>query len=167
MVAKKKIPIYRKSWSQLNPKEKELRIRSLEVLSETRTTKQSLTKIAQQKGISPKTVRHNTNAFKKINKRWVAKRSDKIYRSMIINENGNKISIEINDSWYASTIGRYHNVKKEFLNTGDKRNLLKFSKKKIKDSNKNIHSFETDPEVLIRIEERVESPEFVDVYDFE
>lgn len=167
MVSKKKIPIHRKSWRQLDPEEKELRERSLDILKESRKTKKSLTKIARQNKISPKTVLHHTNAFKKVNRRWVAKKFDKISRSMRINENGKKISIEINDSRHASTIGKYHNAVKEFLNTGNNKKLSEFSKKKIKDSNKNIHSFETRLKKIISIEERVEEPEFVDVYDFE
>ena len=111
---KKKIQIYQKSWKQLEPDEKELRVRSLEVLSKARATNKSLTKIAKQNGISLKTVLHNTNAFKKVNRRWVAKRFDKIPRSMIINEKGKKISVEINDSRYASMIGKYNNAVKEF-----------------------------------------------------
>lgn len=162
-----KILIYRKSWKQLEPEEKELRERSLDVLSEARRTRKSLTKIARQNKISPKTVLHHTNGFKKVNRRWVAKKFDKISRSMKINENGKKISIETNDSRHASTIGKYHNAVKDFLNTGNKKKLSEFSKKKIKDSNKNIHSFETNPNTIIKIEERVQEPEFVDVYDFE
>lgn len=105
---------HRKSWKELEPEEKELRERSLDVLKESRKTKKSLTKIARQNKISPKTVLHHTNAFKKVNRRWVAKKFDKISRSMPINENGKKISIEINDSRHASTIGKYHNAVKEF-----------------------------------------------------
>lgn len=161
------IALHKRHWNVLTPEEKELRDRSLEVLSEARRTRKSLTKISKQKGISPKTVLHHTNAFKKVNRRWVAKKFDKISRSMIINENGKKISIEINNSRHASTIGKYHNAVKEFLNTGNKKKLSEFSKKKIKDSNKNVHSFETDPDKIIKIEERVQEPEFVDVYDFE
>ena len=164
---KKKIPIYKKSWIQLNSEEKDLRIRSLEVVSEARTTKKSLTKIAKQKGISVKMVIHNTNAFKKVNRRWAAKKFDKILRSMIIDEKGKKISIEINDSRHASTIGKYHNAVKEFLSTGNKAKLLKFSKKKIRDSNGKLHSFEIRPKKIISIEEKVEEPEFRDVYEFE
>lgn len=161
------MPISKRLWNALNPRQKSLRARSLEVLTESRATKKSLSKIARQKRISLKTVLYNTNAFKKINRKWVAKRFDKISRSMIINENGKKISIEINDSRHASTIGKYHNTVKEFLSTGNKKKLSEFSKKKIKDSNKNVHSFETEPDAIIKIEERVEEPEFVDVYEFE
>ena len=158
---------HRKSWNELEPEEKELRQRSLDVLSEARRTKKSLTKISKQNGISPKTVLHHTNAFKKVNRRWVVKKFDRISRSMIINENGKKISVEVNDSRHASTIGKYQNAVKNFLNTGNKKKLLEFSKKKIRDSDKNVHSFEIDPNTIIKIEERVKEPEFVDVYDFE
>jgi hypothetical protein len=163
---KRKIPIYRKSWKQLEPEEKKIRVRSLEVLSEARASRKSLTKIAKQKGISPKTVLHNTNAFKKVNRRWVAKRFDKISRSMIINEKGKKISVEINDSRHASTIGKYHNAVKELKN-GNKKKIKEFSKIKIRDSNNKIHSFEVRPKKLLEIEEKVEEPEYVDVYEFE
>jgi hypothetical protein len=158
---------HRKLWGELEPEEKEIREKSLEVLSEARRTRKSLTKISKQKGISPKTVLHHTNAFKKINRRWVAKKFDKISRSMKINENGKKISVEINDSRHASTVGKYHNAVKDFLNTGNKKKLSEFSKKKIRDINKNAHFFETEPDTIIKIEERVPEPEFVDVYDFE
>lgn len=165
---KKKIPTYKKPWNELNPEEKDLRIRSLEVVTEARTTNKSLTKIARQNKISLKTVLNHTNAFKKENRRWVAKRFDKISRSMIIYENGKMMSIEINDSRHASTIGKYHNAKKEFLNTGDKKKLSEFSKKKIRDSNGKLHFFETRPKKVISIEERVEQePDRPQVYEFE
>ena len=165
---KRKIPIYKKSWSALNSKEKDLRIRSLEVVSEARNTNKSLTKIARQNGLSARTVLNHTNAFKRVNKRWVAKKFDKISRSMIIYEKGKMTSIVINDSRHASTIGKYHNAKKEFLNTGNKKKLSEFSKKKIRDSNGKFHSFETRPKKIISIEERVEQePERPQVYEFE
>lgn len=165
---KKKIPVYKKSWNALNAEEKDYRVKSLEVVSEARTTNKSLTMIARQNGISSKIVLHNTNAFKKVNRRWVAKRFDKISRSMIIYEKSKMISIEISDSRHASTIGKYHNAKKEFLNTGNKKKLSEFSKKKIRDSNGKIHSFETRSKKIIEIEERVErEPDRPQVYNFE
>ena len=73
-------------------------------------------------------------------------------------------SIEINDSRTASLIGRYHNAVKQFLNTGNKKALKKFRKKKIKDINGNLHSLETNPDFLIDINERIEEPEFYELY---
>lgn len=164
---KKPLELFKISWNSLSPNQKFVRERSLEVLSIARKSKQSLSKIAKNHDISLKTVIKNTNAFRKVNRRWIPKKTDKIPRSMIINENGKRISIEINDSRYASVIGKYHNAVKEFLNTGNKKKLSEFSKITIKDSNKNEHFFETNPKKIIQIEERVEEREFVDVYDFE
>ena len=83
---------------------------------------------------------------------------------MKINENRKEISIQINDSRTASLIGRYQNAVKQFLNTGNKKVLRRFRKKKIKDIDGNAHSFETNPESLIEINQRIEEPEFYEVY---
>ena len=107
---------------------------------------------------------NHTNAFRKKGRRWIAKRFDRIPRVMKINEKGKEISIEINDSRTASAIGRYHNAVKQFLNTGKKEQLRKFKNKKIKDSNGKVHSFETNPEALIDINEAIEEPEFYQLY---
>jgi len=83
---------------------------------------------------------------------------------MKINENGKETSIQINDSRTAALIGRYHNAVKKFLNTGDKKILRKFRKKKIKDIDGNLHSFETNHASIIEINERIEEPEFYELY---
>ncbi len=83
---------------------------------------------------------------------------------MKINENGKETSIQINDSRTAALIGWYHNAVKKFLNTGDKKALRKFRRKKIKDIDGNLHSFETNPNSLIEINERIEEPEFCELY---
>jgi len=95
---------------------------------------------------------------------WNAKRFDKIPRVMKINENGKEVSIQINDSRTAALIGRYHNAVKKFLNTSDKKALRKFRKKKIRDMDGNLHSLETNPDSLIEINERIEEPEFYELY---
>ena len=159
-----KIPLYRKRWKNLSPKQKLLREKSLSVLSEARKSKQSLSKLAKRHEISTKTVLNNTNAFKKRQRRWNAKRFDKVPRVMKINENGKEISIQINDSRTAALIGRYHNAIKKFLSTGDKKALRKFRRKKIKDIDGNLHSFETNPASIIEINERIEEPEFYELY---
>jgi len=83
---------------------------------------------------------------------------------MKINENGREVSIEINDSRTASLIGRYHNAVKQFLNTGNRKKLRKFKNKKIKDAQGKLHLLETNPKSLIQINERIEEPEFYQVY---
>ena len=107
---------------------------------------------------------NHTNAFRKKERRWTAKRLDRIPRVMKINENGREISIQINDSRTAALIGQYHNAVKKFLNTGNKKALRKFRKKKIKDIDGNLHSLETNPNSLMEINERIEEPEFYQVY---
>jgi len=161
---KTKIPLYRRRWVNLNPKQKLLREKSLSVLSEARKSKQSLSKLAKKHEISRKTVLNNTNAFRKTRRRWSTKRFDKIPRVMKINENGKETSIQINDSRTAALIGQYHNAVKKFLNTGDKKALRKFRKKKIRDIDGNLHSLETNPDFLIDINERIEEPEFYELY---
>ena len=83
---------------------------------------------------------------------------------MKINENGKEISIQINDSRTAALIGRYHNAVKKFLNTGDKKTLKKFRKKKIRDMDGNLYSLETNPDSLIEINKQIEEPEFYELY---
>ena len=132
MASLSKIPLYRKRWSNLSPRQKLLREKSLSVLSDARRSKQSLSKLAKKHDVSTKTVLNNTNSFRKRRRRWNAKRFDKIPRVMKINENGKEISIQINDSRTAALIGRYHNAVKKFLSTGDKKAFRRFRKKKIK-----------------------------------
>lgn len=161
---KKKTPIYKRRWNVLTPKQKSLRKISLGVLSQSRQSKKSLSKLAKENGISLKAVLHNTNAFRKLNSRWIPKKFDKIPRVMIINENGREVSIELNDSRRAALVGKYHNAIKQFLSTGNNSKLAKFQNKRIKDIDDKWHSFETETEKIIEINEKIEEPEFYEVY---
>ena len=165
-MTKKKIPVFKKPWDKLTPRQKQLRERSLDVLNKSRKSSQSLSRIAKDFGMSIKTVLNNTNGFNKKNKKWIPKKRDKINRIMLIHEKGQESSIEINDSRTASIIGRYHNAVKSFLVNGNLEPLQKFSKKKIKDIHKNQHSLETSPELIIEIKQRIENePDRPEVYD--
>lgn len=165
MVRKQKSrPVSKRSWNALNPRQKLLRERSLQVLSKSRKSSQSLSRIAKDYGISAKTVIHNTNAFRKINRKWVPKKYDKISRVMKISENGRELSVEINDSRRASLIGKYHNSVRKFLESGDEKVLSKFKNKRIRDIDDTFHLFETNPNKIIEINERIEEPEFYEVY---
>ena len=164
MVNKKRIQIYKKSWTSLTPRQKLFRERSLEILSIAKKSKQSLSEIAKKNHVSVGTVINNTNAFKKIHNKWVTKKFDRISRVIKINENGTEKSIEIKDSRITSLVGRYHNAVKQFLNTGDKKSLSEFRNKKIKDAHGKLHKFETNPKKIIEINERIEEPEFYEVY---
>ncbi len=155
-------PIYKRSWSELTNIERTSREKSLEVLSKVRKG-ESLAKASKELHTSPKTVIKNTNVFKKVNNKWVAKKQDKISRLMDIYENGKQEWIEVKDSRTASIIGRYNSAVKEFLRTGNA-DILKQFRKPIKDSKGNIHYFETDPEKIIEIIETQEEPEFYEIY---
>lgn len=161
---RKKIPVYKKSWKDLTPRQKSVRKRSLEILTVARKSNQSLSKIAKNHHISLKTVLNNTNAFKKTNNRLTLKRFDRISRVIKTNENGKEKSIEINDSRTASLVGSYHNAVKQYLNTGDSSQLKEFSKKRFKDAHGKMHRFETNLKKIIEINERVEEPEFYEIY---
>ncbi len=160
----KKIQIYKTSWIDLTPRQKAIREKSLEILSIAKSSKQSLSEIAKKNHISVRTVINNTNAFKKVSNKWSPKKFDRISRVIKINENGKERSIEIKDSRIASSIGSYHNVVKQFLNTGDKKSLSEFRNKRIKDAHDKLHKFETNPKKIININERIEEPEFYEIY---
>jgi len=160
-----KTPIFKTSWNKLTPKQKSLRTKSLAVLTQSRRTKKIPSVIASEHHISFNTVINHTNGFKKVNGRWIAKKYDHTSRSMIISENGKMHSIQVSDSRHAKTIGRYHNAVKFYLDKGDDSKLKKFSKRKIKDSDGMIHTFETRPKIVLEINEKIEEIEFFEVYD--
>lgn len=165
MVNRKKIPVYKKSWNSLTPRQKMFRERSLEALSTSRKTSQSLSKIAKSFGLSVRTVINNTNAFKKTKNRWTPKRFDKVSRSMLFAEAGKMKSIETSDSRHAKTIGQYNNAVGYYLSTGNATKLEKFAKRKVKDSHGMIHSFEIRLEIVQEINQKIEELEFFEVYD--
>ena len=84
---------------------------------------------------------------------------------MRINSKGQEKSVTIIDSRTASVVGRYHNAVKQFLNTGDKTKLKQFRNKKVKDSKGKLHKLDVDPQRIIQINQRIEEPEFYEVYN--
>lgn len=158
-------PLHKRKWNALSPRQKLLREKSLTVLSEMRKTKgKTLPQAASDNGITVKNVIKHTNGFKKVNGKPVVKRWDRIQRVMKINTGNREKSIVIQDSRTASVVGRYHNSIKQFLNAGDKTKLRKFINKKIKDDKGKLHKLSTDPQEIIRINERIEEIEIYEVY---
>ncbi len=158
------VPLHKRLWSMLSSKEQSARERSLEILSLARRNGTPLSQLSEEHQISIGTVLRNTNAFKKINGRWVPKKSDRISRVLLINENGNEVFIEINNPGQATLIGKYHSAVKEYLNTGNTDVLADFDGKRIKGSSGKWHTFETNPSVIREINARREEPEFYDIY---
>ena len=159
------MPLHKRPWKKLTPRQKLLREKSLSVVSELRNSKsKTLPQAANDNDISVTTVLRHTNGFKKVNGRLVVKRWDRIPRVMRVNTNGKEKSIEIKHSRTASVVGKYFNAVKQFLNTGDKVKLQKFKNKKVKDSKGKLYILETDPQKIIQINERIEEIEFFEVY---
>jgi len=158
----KEKPVYKRSWSELTRKEVILREKSLDVLRKVKNG-QSLSKASKDLHIKPETVIKNTNAFIKSKGKWIAKSEDRISRVMGIYENGQQKWIEIKDSRIASRIGKYNSAVNQFLRTGNE-DILKQFKKPFKDSESNLHFFETDPGKLNEIAESQEEPEFYEIY---
>ena len=162
----KVIPLHKRPWRKLSPRQKLLREKSLAVIGELRNSKiKTLPQAANDNDITVKNVIRHTNGFKKVNGKPVVKRWDRIRRVMRINTGRKEKSVEIKDSRTASVVGRYHNAVKQFLNSGDKTKLTKFRNKKIKDSKGKLHRLETNPDEIIKINQRIEEPEFYEVYN--
>ena len=160
------LPLHKRPWRKLSPRQKLLREKSLVVISELRKSKtKSLPQAANDNGITVKNVLKHTNGFKKVNGKIVVKKWDRIQRVMRINSKGQEKSVTLVDSRTASVVGRYHNAVKQFLNTGNKSKLSKFRNKKVRDSTGKLHRFETNHGEIIRINQRIEEPEFYEVYN--
>lgn len=155
-------PVFKRSWTSISRKELGQRERSLDVLSKVRKGK-SLTEASKELHTTPKTVIRNTNAFSKVNGKWVAKTQDRISRVMSIYENGKQEWVEVKDSRTASKIGKYNSAVNQFLITGNEE-VLKPFKKPFKDAQGKTHKFEIDPDKLYAIAEAQEEPEFYEVY---
>lgn len=150
----------------LIPKERLARRRALEVVSEARRGKGSLSRLARARGMSPKTVRGASGAFRKQGGRWVPTRSDSVERWLKSYENGARVEVLVRDSRTASLLSRYSNAVGHYLGTGDPSGLAEFEGKTYRDANGAVHTFETDPAALRSIIERSESDfgAFADLY---
>src|SRR5580658_2195623 len=91
----------------LRPREQLARRRALEVVSETRRGKGSLSMLARARGIAPKTVRRASGAFRKKGGRWVVTRTDRVERWLKSYEGGYRTEVLVNDSRTASLLSRY------------------------------------------------------------
>ena len=159
-----KVPIWRRSSRRLTPRQRMLLEKSLRALSLVRREKLSLAEASKRVGLQPEIVISNTNAFCKKRGGWVAKKFDRIPRTMIIYEEGRKIPIEFVNSRTASLIGLYHNLVKEFLGTGKSSILLKLPRRRFKDIKGRIHILETDPRAILAIRAREPKPESFLIY---
>jgi hypothetical protein len=162
----RKAPPSRVPFHYLSPKERAQRSKALSVLSQARRGKGSLSKLARNEGLSARTVRRASGAFRKRGGRWVATRQDRIQRWLKTYENGQRREVLINDSRTATLLSKYANAVNECLRTGDPEVLRPFEGKTYRDASGEEHSFETDPQALRDIAERSEEDfaSFADLY---
>lgn len=159
-------PVYRVPVAQLSRREQLTRRRGLEVVSEVRRGKGSLSKVARARGIAPKTVRRATGAFGKQGGRWVARPTDKVERWLKTYEGGYRTEVLVRDSRTATRLSRYANAVGRYIETGDATGLKEFEGKTYKDAAGKVHSLETSPDSIKAAIERSESDfgAFVDLY---
>jgi hypothetical protein len=152
--------------AHLSLREQLARRRALDVVSEARRGKGSLSKLARARGIAPKTVRRASGAFRKKGGRWLVTRTDRVERWLKSYEGGYRTEVLVNDSRTASLLSRYSNAVGRYLETGDPSGLSEFEGKTYKDANGTVHTFETDPEAIREAIERSESDfgAFADLY---
>ena len=153
-------------WKLLSPKQKKERVYAINVLNLIRNNK-SLEQALEELGIDKQTVlKHLGKYLFKKGKIWIAKKFDRIQRSMVIYENGELKSIVVTNSKDASIIGEYLNAVKQFLIFGDKEVLKPFENIVIKDADGKKHKLETNPNNIYLIEEQKEEEEFYEIYKF-
>lgn len=167
MVAKRKghrLSISKRSWGSLSPALQETRKRSLSALSKMRQGL-SLTAAAREVGIDRRTVLvHLGRAIVKPAGKYVARPTDDISRSMVINTQGRQTVIAVRGSKTASTIGQYHNAVRQYLNTGEMSTLKAFENVTVVDSAGVRHRLETNIKKIRAIESAKEEPEFFEIY---
>lgn len=156
-----KIPL-----AHLTPKERFQRQRALEVVSEARRGRGSLSRLARALGIAAKTVRKASGGFRKRGGRWVATGIDRVQRYLKTYEDGARTDVLVADSRTATLLSRYANAVGTYLETGDSSALRAFEERTYRDAYGNVHTFETLPEALRAAAERSESDfgAFADLY---
>jgi transposase-like protein len=159
-------PPSRVSLAYLSPREQLARRSALEVVSESRRGKGSLSKLARARGIAPKTVRRASGAFRKRGGRWVVTKTDRVERWLQTYEKGFRTEVMVRDSRTATLLSRYANALGRYRETGDASGLKAFEGKTYLDAAGRTHTFETDSAALRTAFERSESDfgAFVDLY---
>lgn len=170
--SKKEIPAYKKKYNELTPYEKSKRKEFLDILSDSRNTKHSLTKLVREKNkslekgnkIKVKDVIEGTNAYRKVRRRWKPKKHDRLSFPKTILTDGREKSIMTDDSRTRSQIGKYLNAIKPLKNKGDEKALRKFKNRTVKDSTGKRYKLETDSHKILEILEKTEDIELKELY---
>ena len=164
----KKIPVGEKRYEDLTPKQKSLLRASIDVLSMMRNKGYSLSAASATVEISRNTVARYVGSVlvKSKSGRYVAKKTDSLYRRMKIIENGREFPITVRGLDTASMISHYYNkAVRRYLELGDDSELKKLEGVIIVDADGTEHELETDPETIKQMDEKREDREDFDIYD--
>lgn len=140
------------------------RARALEALSLMRGKGKSLTRAAEEAQTTPRTVkRYIASALRqRENGRYLAKRSDRLYRELRFLTPEGQITLGVRGSSKASTIARYWVAVDRYLKTGETDALKPFRGRSLT-VGKLKYPFLTDPRALERLGNAGEV-EFEDLY---
>lgn len=161
---RRQIPLYKIDPRGLKPQELVLRNKALRVRTQLKKKRDLNTVLKEEEITKEILLKYLGNSIKIKGNHAIVRKSDEIPRMMVIDEKGMEYSIVIRNSKDASIIGKYHNAKRRFLETGDVSVFDKFKKIKIKDADGLIHTLETNPEKIYEIEDRKERPEGNEIY---
>lgn len=103
------------------------------------------------------------SALRVKNHRIVARKNDSLLRKMSIYENGKEVFVQVRGTKKASVIGKYQSAIGR-LKENDTNLILSFREIKIRDIKGKIHRFDSDPDKILEILERIEEPEFFSIY---
>jgi len=126
----------------------------------------TLARASRDLGIPTRTVkRHVGSALRKRRGRWELSGRDRISRVLRIIERGAETIVEVPDFENASRIGKYYEIVRRFLDTGDRSVLREVQGiRRIIDIHGKTHTLELRPEILYRIGQRRAEPEFFQLY---
>ncbi len=126
----------------------------------------SFTASCAHEKIDPRTVRkHISIALYKRNNRIKPKKFDHLFRNMRTNEQGRDVFVELSDSREATRLAQYHDAVRAYLQNGELGPLNGYSGQGVVDSDGSFHAFETNPKALVTLYERIEQPEFYQIYE--
>lgn len=123
------------------------------VIAKMRSEGKSLTQASRDFGLDPRAVRSRAgNALRKTKSgRYVARRSDKLLRLLVIPSSEGLKEVAVRDSRTASTIAAYSDAVHRFLQTGDQSSLRKFKRLRINDAAGNRIKLLTEVRELMQL----------------
>ena len=145
---------------ELHPSEREARERALEALSLMRRKGRSFSEAVREAGTTHNAVfRHAGPALERRAGRIVTKRSDRLYRRMVVTSTVGVVEGEPRNAKEASLNARHANAVKRRVETGDASQLPQYQGKTV-----GGFELEADPQVIDQLA-RAGELDFLDIYE--